>query len=169
MGAPVHRVQAEGFLASVSRPPRAPRVALIVCDSLGVGGAPDAADYGDRGANTLGNCARAAGGIRAPNLARMGLGTLTEIAGMEPRADAGTVHGALTERSAGKDSTTGHWEIAGIVLDEPFPTYPEGFPEEVIRPFQEAVGREVLGNEPASGTPLSVYVIPPVLSRCAVP
>jgi phosphopentomutase len=127
-------------------------VALVVCDSLGIGGAPDASEYGDEGANTLGNCARAAGGIHAPNLGRMGLGTLTEIRGVEPRADPGTLHGALTERSAGKDSTTGHWEIAGVVLDEPFPTYPEGFTDEIIRPFEDAIGREVLGNEPASGT-----------------
>jgi phosphopentomutase len=92
------------------------------------------------------------GGIDAPNLASLGLGYLTHIEGVEPRADPGTIHGRLTERSAGKDTTTGHWEVAGIVLDRPFPTYPDGFPIEVIRRFEGAIGREVLGNEPASGT-----------------
>jgi phosphopentomutase len=123
-----------------------------VCDSLGVGGAPDAARYGDEGANTLGNCARAVGGIDAPNLERLGLGMLTHVEGVAPRADPGSVHGTLAERSAGKDSTTGHWEIAGVVLDEPFPTYPNGFPPEVVGPWEEAIGRTALGNEPASGT-----------------
>jgi phosphopentomutase len=132
--------------------PRVPRVALIVLDSFGIGGAPDAGAYGDDGSDTIGNCSRAVGGVHLPNLERLGLGCLTEIDGVQPRADPGTVHGSLTERSAGKDSTTGHWEIAGLVVDEPFPTYPEGFPPEVIEPFEEAVGREVLGNEPASGT-----------------
>jgi phosphopentomutase len=127
-------------------------VALVVCDSFGVGAAPDAVEYGDEGTNTLGNCARAAGGIDAPNLAALGLGLLTEIRGMPPEAGPGTAHGRLTERSAGKDSTTGHWEIAGVVLDRPFPTYPKGFPDDVIQPFEEAIGRNVLGNKPASGT-----------------
>ena len=125
---------------------------MIVCDSFGVGGAPDAAAYGDEGSNTLGNTARAVGGLHAPNLARLGLGNLTEIEGVEPRADPGTVHGRLTERSAGKDTTTGHWEITGVMLDRPFPTYPNGFPVEVIDAFERAIGCEVLGNEPASGT-----------------
>lgn len=128
------------------------RVLLLVCDSFGVGDAPDAAAYGDEGSDTLGNCARAVGGLRAPNLAALGLGHLTEIPGVPPSAEAGTAHGRLTERSAGKDTTTGHWEIAGIVLDRPFPLYPEGFPPEVIEPFERAIGRRVLGNVPASGT-----------------
>jgi phosphopentomutase len=127
-------------------------VLLLVCDSFGVGDAPDAAAYGDEGSNTLGNTARAVGGIRAPNLEGLGLGYLTEIDGVPPRAEPGTVRGRLTERSAGKDTTTGHWEIAGVVLDRPFPTYPKGFPPEVIEPFEAAIGREVLGNQPASGT-----------------
>ncbi|MFN2543596.1 MAG: phosphopentomutase [Actinomycetota bacterium] len=131
---------------------RVPRVLVLVCDSFGVGDAPDAAAYGDEGSNTLGNTARAVGGIRAPNLEAMGLGLVTGIEGVAPRAAQGTVHGALTERSAGKDSTTGHWEIAGVALEHPFPTYPDGFPDEVVRPFEEATGHEVLGNEPASGT-----------------
>lgn len=125
---------------------------VLVCDSFGVGDAPDADLYGDGGSDTLGNCARAAGGIRAPNLASLGLGLLTDIPGVEPRAGPGTAHGRLTERSAGKDTTTGHWEMAGLVLDRPFPLYPNGFPDAVIGPFEESVGRRVLGNRPASGT-----------------
>jgi len=123
-----------------------------VCDSFGVGEAPDAAAYGDEGSDTIGNTARAVGGIRAPNLAGLGLGHLTEAPGIEPRADAGTAHGKMAERSAGKDTTTGHWEICGLVVERPFPTYPGGFPPEVIEPFERAVGLPVLGNEAASGT-----------------
>jgi len=130
----------------------ASRVLLVVCDSWGVGDAPDAEAYGDAGADTLGNTARAVGGIRAPNLERLGLGRTDAIEGVAPAGERGTAAGRLTERSAGKDTTTGHWEIAGIVLEEPFPTYPEGFPHEVIEPFERAIGREVLGNVPASGT-----------------
>jgi len=129
-----------------------PRVLILVCDSFGVGDAPDAAEYGDEGSDTLGNTARAVGGIAAPNLGALGLGLLTAIEGIEPRAEPGTAHGRLTERSAGKDTTTGHWEMSGIVLSEPFPLYPDGFPPEVIEPFEEQVGHEVLGNKPASGT-----------------
>jgi phosphopentomutase len=128
------------------------KILVLVCDSFGVGEAPDAEAYGDGGSDTIGNTARAVGGIRAPNLAGLGLGMLTDAPGIEPRADAGTAHGKLRERSAGKDTTTGHWEIAGIILDRPFPTYPKGFPPEVIEPFEQAVGMEVLGNVPASGT-----------------
>jgi phosphopentomutase len=128
------------------------RVLLLVCDSFGVGEAPDAAAYGDAGSNTLGHVAEAVGGLDAPNLAAMGLGLVTGVKGLSFDAAPGTAHGRQQERSAGKDTTTGHWEIAGIVLDRPFPTYPNGFPAEVIRPFEEAIGREVLGNVAASGT-----------------
>jgi phosphopentomutase len=128
------------------------QVALVVCDSFGVGGAPDAAAYGDEGSDTLGNTARTVGGLRAPNLAALGLGHLTHVEGVPPDGEPGTAHGRLTEASAGKDTTTGHWEIAGIVLDRAFPTYPEGFPSEVIDPFESAIGRTVLGNRAASGT-----------------
>jgi phosphopentomutase len=133
--------------------PRVPRVCVIVCDSWGVGDAPDAAAYGDEGSNTLGNTARVVGGLDAPTLARLGLGLLTHIDGV-PTTDpaAGTAHGRATEVSAGKDTTTGHWEMMGIHLDRPFPLYPNGFPPEVIGPFTEAIGRGVLGNVPASGT-----------------
>src|SRR5712691_8877933 len=137
----------------MSTQPRVDRVALIVCDSFGVGEAPDAAAYGDAGANTLGHVAAAVGGLRAPNLAKLGLGCLTDVSGVPCEAgEPGTAHGKLTERSAGKDTTTGHWEMTGIVLDQPFPTYPNGFPPEVIRPFERAIGRQVLGNMAASGT-----------------
>jgi phosphopentomutase len=132
--------------------PLVPKVAVVVCDSWGVGNAPDAAAYGDEGSDTLANTARAVGGVKAPNLEALGLGLLTAIEGIAPRAEPGTAHGRATERSAGKDTTTGHWEMMGIRLDEPFPLYPDGFPPEVIRPFEEAIGREVLGNVPASGT-----------------
>jgi phosphopentomutase len=131
---------------------RIPRILLLVCDSFGVGDAPDAAAYGDEGSDTLANCARAVGGIAAPNLGALGLGLLTDIQGVHPRAEAGTAHGRLTERSAGKDTTTGHWEMAGIVLDHPFPLYPEGFPSEIIKAFEREIGCEVLGNVAASGT-----------------
>jgi phosphopentomutase len=128
------------------------RVLLLVCDSFGVGEAPDAAAYGDRGSDTIGNTARAVGGIHAPNLGRLGLGMLTDAPGIEPRAEPGTAHGKLRERSAGKDTTTGHWEIGGLVVERPFPTYPDGFPPEVIEPFERAVGLPILGNVAASGT-----------------
>ncbi|HYZ10683.1 MAG TPA: phosphopentomutase [Actinomycetota bacterium] len=128
------------------------KVLLLVCDSFGVGEAPDAAAYGDEGSDTIGNTARAVGGIGAPNLAGLGLGLLTEAPGIEPRAETGTAHGKMRERSAGKDTTTGHWEIGGLVVERPFPTYPDGFPPEVIEPFERAIGLPVLGNEAASGT-----------------
>jgi phosphopentomutase len=129
-----------------------PRVLVVVCDSWGVGDAPDAAAYGDEGSDTLANTADAVGGIRAPNLASLGLGTLTTIRGIPATAVPGTAHGRATERSAGKDTTTGHWEMTGILLDEPFPLYPEGFPGDLIDAFERAIGRGVLGNRPASGT-----------------
>jgi phosphopentomutase len=130
-----------------------PRVCVIVCDSWGVGDAPDAEAYGDAGSDTLGNTARAVGGLDAPTVGTLGLGTLTDVLGVpSDAARSGTAHGRATEVSAGKDTTTGHWEMMGIRLDEPFPLYPQGFPPEVIGPFEEAIGRGVLGNVPASGT-----------------
>jgi len=149
VGGPVHRLQADG---SAVTEPLVPRVAVLVCDSWGVGDAPDAEAYGDADTDTLGHVARAVGGLTAPNLERMGLGRLTRIEGIEPRAEIGTGSGRATERSAGKDTTTGHWEMMGIRLDEPFPLYPEGFPPEVIEPFEAEIGRRVLGNVAASGT-----------------
>jgi phosphopentomutase len=129
-----------------------PRVLVVVCDSWGVGDAPDAAAYGDEGSDTLANTAEAVGGIRAPNLQGLGLGMLTTIRGIDATAAPGSAHGRATERSAGKDTTTGHWEMMGIRLDEPFPLYPEGFPADLIAAFEEEIGRSVLGNRPASGT-----------------
>jgi phosphopentomutase len=128
------------------------KVALIVCDSLGVGEAPDAGDYGDRGADTVGHAAAAVGRLDLPILRSWGFGRLTAIAGVEPVDPADAVVGRMAERSAGKDTTTGHWEMMGVVLDQPFPTYPDGFPPEVIDAFSAAIGRGVLGNQPASGT-----------------
>jgi phosphopentomutase len=133
-------------------PARVPRVLLVICDSWGVGDAPDAEAYGDAGSNTLGNTSRAVGGLQLPNLETLGLGYLTAIQGVEPRADVGCAYGRATERSAGKDTTTGHWEMMGIRLEHPFPLYPQGFPPEIVVPFQEALGRKILGNVPASGT-----------------
>jgi len=129
-----------------------PRVLLIVCDSWGVGGAPDAQDYGDAGADTLGNTSRSVGGLRLPNLERLGLGRLTAIEGVAPRADPGAGFGLATEPSAGKDTPTGHWEMMGIRLDHPFPLYPNGFPPEIVESFETAIGRRILGNVAASGT-----------------
>jgi phosphopentomutase len=129
-----------------------PRVCVLVCDSWGVGDAPDAAGYGDAGSDTLANTAREVGGLDVPNLEALGLGHLTEIDGVKPRSEPGSAWGRATEVSAGKDTTTGHWEMMGIALDRPFPLYPEGFPREVLALFEDAVGRSVLGNVPASGT-----------------
>ena len=131
---------------------KVPRVLILVCDSFGVGDAPDVDAYDDAGSDTLGNTAAAVGGLDAPNLGALGLGMLTPIEGVEPRAEPGTAHGRLTERSAGKDTITGHWEMAGIVLHDPFPLYPDGFPPEIMEPFETRVGRRALGNVPASGT-----------------
>ena len=128
------------------------RVAIVVCDSMGVGEAPDAAAYGDAGSNTIAHTAAAVGGLAIPWLDRLGLGCLTRIDGVGCGPIAGTAHGRMQERSAGKDTTTGHWEMAGLVLDQAFPTYPDGFPPEIIEPFEAAIGHAVLGNVVASGT-----------------
>jgi phosphopentomutase len=128
------------------------RVCVVVCDSWGVGDAPDAAAYGDTGTDTLAHVGASVGGLDVPNLEALGLGMLTGIAGVVPRADPGSAHGRATEVSVGKDTTTGHWEMMGIRLLEPFPLYPEGFPPEIIDPFEAAIGLRVLGNRPASGT-----------------
>lgn len=128
------------------------RVALIVLDSVGAGALPDAARYGDEGANTLGNLSRAVGGLTLPNLGRLGLGNILPLAGVDPAAHPEGAFGRLAEQSAGKDTTTGHWELAGVILEQPFPVYPEGFPPEVMAPFERAIGRATLGNKAASGT-----------------
>jgi len=128
------------------------RALILVLDGVGCGEAPDTAAYGDTGSNTLGNVARAVGGLRLPNLERLGLGNIAHIAGVAPRRDATGAWGRMLPRSAGKDSTTGHWEIAGLHLARPFPTYPNGFPRDVIDAFSAATGRPVLANSVASGT-----------------
>ena len=132
---------------------RDPRAIVLVLDSVGVGELPDAAEYGDVGSNTLGNTARAAGGLSMPVLGAMGLGNITEVAGVPPVAHPTASWGRCAERSAGKDTTTGHWEMMGLVLETPFPTYPDGFPDEVIAEFCRLTGHDrVLGNTVASGT-----------------
>ena len=127
-------------------------VVLVVLDSVGIGGAPDAHAYGDAGSATLQHVAEAVGGLNLPNLAALGLGLVAEIKGVAPARTAEGAYGAMTERSAGKDTTTGHWEIAGVVLDRAFPTYPNGFPPDVIAELEAAIGVETLGNVVASGT-----------------
>lgn len=129
-----------------------PRVLVIVLDSCGVGALPDAARYGDEGAATLPHTAAACGGLALPSMGRLGLGRITAIPGVPPAPWPAGAFGKMAERSPGKDSTTGHWELMGIVLDRPFPTYPQGFPPEVIEPFEARIGYRVLGNRPASGT-----------------
>ena len=132
--------------------PRCARVLVLVLDSCGIGGAPDAARYGDEGSSTLPHTAAACGGLRLPVMGRLGLGHLAPIAGVPPAERPAGAFGVMTEVSAGKDSTTGHWELMGLILDRPFPTYPHGFPPEIIEPFEARIGRRVLGNRPASGT-----------------
>ena len=128
------------------------RAVILVADGVGCGGAPDAAAYGDAGADTLGNIARAVGGLRLPNLEALGLGHLTTIAGVPPTASPRGAWGALQEASAGKDTITGHWEMAGLVTEEAMPTFPHGFPPAITDALRAAAGRGLLGNKTASGT-----------------
>ncbi len=128
------------------------RAILVVLDGVGVGANPDAHAYGDDGANSLEHCAQAVGGLALPNLGRIGLGNITPILGTPPAEHAQGSYGRMAETAAGKDSTTGHWEITGLVLHKPFPTYPHGFPAHLVEQFEKAIGREVLGNKAASGT-----------------
>jgi phosphopentomutase len=129
-----------------------PRACVIVLDAVGAGELPDAADFGDEGSDTLGNVARAVGGLDLPNLEALGLGNVEPLEGCPPQPGAPAVAGRLVERSKGKDTTTGHWELMGVVTPQPMPTYPHGFPHDVIDPFMHRTGRGVLGNKPASGT-----------------
>jgi len=128
------------------------RAALIVLDGVGAGGAPDAAEFGDEGANTLFNTARAVGGLELPHLRSLGLGNIVEIRGTPPVAAPQGSFGLMREFSAAKATLAGHWEMMGIVLEDPLPTYPNGFPGEIISRFEEETGRKVIGNKPASGT-----------------
>ncbi len=125
---------------------------MIVLDAVGAGALPDAAEFGDEGSDTLGNVARAVGGLDLPNLEALGLGNVEELEGCPPQAGAPAVAGRLIERSKGKDTTLGHWELMGIVTPQALPTYPHGFPHDVIDPFMHRTARGVLGNKPASGT-----------------
>lgn len=132
--------------------PRSPRAVVVVLDSVGAGALPDADLYGDAGSNTLGNTAKAVGGLRLPHLGGMGLGNITQILGV-PETDAAVAFwGSLAEQSAGKDTTTGHWEMMGVVLPRAFPTYPDGFPADVMEAFTRETGCGWLGNYAASGT-----------------
>ncbi len=128
------------------------RAVILVLDGVGVGAAPDAADYGDAGSDTLGHIAHAVGGLSLPNLERAGLGRIRSLEGVAPVANPDGAFGMMRPRSAGKDSTTGHWEIAGVHLAKPFPTYPNGFPAGVVAEFAERTGRAVIGNVAGSGT-----------------
>lgn len=128
------------------------RAIVIVLDGVGIGQAHDAGDYGDEGSHTLGNTAREVGGFDLPNLESLGLGTLDHLVGMRSDVLATGARGTLQPASAGKDSTTGHWELCGVVLEAPFPTYPRGFPPDVIQAFERLTGRPVVGNVVGSGT-----------------
>jgi phosphopentomutase len=128
------------------------RATVIVLDGLGAGHAPDAAEFGDEGSDTLGNTAKAVGGLKAPNLQALGLGNIGEIEGVAPTGSPVASHGLMVERSAAKATLAGHWEMMGLVLEDALPTYPDGFPVEVLRRFEEETGRGILGNRPASGT-----------------
>jgi phosphopentomutase len=128
------------------------RACVIVLDAVGAGELPDADRYGDEGSNTLANVAKAVGGLDLPNMEALGLGNVEPLEGCPPQPGAPAVAGRLLERSKGKDTTTGHWELMGVVTAQAFPTYPHGFPHDVIDPFMHGTGRGVIGNKPASGT-----------------
>ncbi|MCL5878174.1 MAG: phosphopentomutase [Deltaproteobacteria bacterium] len=128
------------------------KIMLIVLDGAGIGEAPDAAEYGDAGSNTLINTAKATGGFHVPNLYRLGLANIADFPFQKPADSPAGCYGKAMELSKGKDTTTGHWEIMGLITDKPFPVFPRGFPEAIISAFESGIGRKVLGNKPASGT-----------------
>jgi len=129
------------------------RFVIIVLDSVGIGEMPDAHLFGDEGSDTLGNLSRAfPEGLNLPNMAKLGLGNIADLRGVHPDPQAIGAWGKCAEKSMAKDTTLGHWEIAGVISEQPFPTYPNGFPPEIIEEFQRRIGREILGNIPASGT-----------------
>ncbi|MGH3041318.1 MAG: phosphopentomutase, partial [Gaiellaceae bacterium] len=129
-----------------------PRVCIIVLDAVGAGELPDAAEYGDEGSDTLGNVARVVGGLDLPSLEALGLGNVEPLEGCPPQPGAPAVAGRLLERSKGKDTMSGHWELMGIVSSQAMPTYSHGFPFAIIEEFAHRTGRGVLGNVAASGT-----------------
>ncbi len=128
------------------------RIIVIVLDSVGIGELPDANKFGDDGSNTLVNTAKANGGLSIPNLESFGLGKIDEIMGVSKNVEEKAFYGKMIERSVAKDTTSGHWEIMGVITEKPFPTYPDGFPDEVIEQLTRSIGRSVLGNKTASGT-----------------
>ncbi len=128
------------------------QVTLVILDSVGVGAMPDAGLYDDDGSNTLVNTAQAVGGLHMPNMGRLGLGNIVPVEGVTPVDKPAAARGRMAERSPGKDTTTGHWEMAGLILERPFPVYPDGFPPEIISAYEARIGRPVLGNKAASGT-----------------
>ena len=128
------------------------RAILIVLDGVGAGENPDAQMYGDNGASSLEHCAQAVGGLQLPNLGSLGLGNVTPILGTPPQQNVLGSYGRMASAAAGKDSTTGHWEMTGVVLSQALPTYPHGFPRDVVSAFEWAIGRKVIGNKVASGT-----------------
>ncbi|NIS16338.1 MAG: phosphopentomutase [candidate division Zixibacteria bacterium] len=129
-----------------------PRVILLILDACGIGELPDAADYGDKGANTICNIAKKVGGLNLPNMQGMGLGNIADIEGVPAIDKPSAFYGKMAELSKGKDSTVGHWELAGLVMGEPFPVFPDGFPSELIGKFERLSGFKVIGNKAASGT-----------------
>lgn len=131
---------------------RPKRAIIIILDGVGIGELPDAGRFGDEGSHTLGNLARAVDGLKLPHLERLGLGNIEPLQGMQPQSHPLANYGKMAEKSPGKDSTSGHWELAGYEPDFAFPTYPQGFPAEVLDPFKMQIGRGVLGNKTASGT-----------------
>lgn len=128
------------------------RATVLILDGVGVGELPDASKYNDENSNTLKNLSEKVGGLRLPFLESLGLGNIIEIKGVSRINNPRAYFGKMAESSPGKDSTTGHWELMGVILKEPFPTYPNGFPEEVINEFEKRIGFKTLGNYPASGT-----------------
>jgi len=128
------------------------RIAVVVLDGVGAGELPDADIYGDVGSNSLGNTARVVGGLNVPNMEEIGLGNITPMVGVPPRTETRGAYGKCVEISKGKDSVTGHWELMGIEVKQPFPTYPNGFPQDVLDEFKRLTGLEVLGNKASSGT-----------------
>lgn len=128
------------------------RVHVIVMDSVGIGEAPDAKAFGDVGSNTIVHTAEAVNGLHLPNLESLGLGLIENIPGVEAVQAPTAFYGKMQEASVGKDTMTGHWEIMGLNIDQPFKVYPNGFPEELIKQLEEKTGRKVIGNKPASGT-----------------
>ncbi len=128
------------------------RAIVLILDGVGIGELPDAKEYGDQGSNTLVNLAKSCGGLNLPFLEELGLGNIADIEGVKKVKNPRACYGKMAERSAGKDSTSGHWELFGVILKKPFPTYPDGFPDEIIKELESKFGHKILGNKPASGT-----------------